>query len=74
MPTKDEMKSFALAIERIVANTNFNYIEAIIEHCRTTGLEVDVAASLINSNLKSKIEIDAMDLNLLKIKGARLPI
>ena len=74
MPTKDEMKSFALAIERIVANTNFNYIEAIIEHCRVTGLEVDVAASLINSNLKSKIENDAMDLNLLKIKGARLPI
>ena len=74
MPTKDEMKNFALNIERLVANTDFNYIEAIIEYCKQTGLEIEVAASLINSNLKSKIEIDAMDLNLLKVKGSRLPI
>jgi len=74
MPTKDEMKNFALNIERLVANTDFNYIEAIVEYCKQTGLEIEVAASLINSNLKSKIEIDAMDLNLLKVKGSRLPI
>lgn len=74
MPTKDEMKNFALNIERLVANTDYNYIEAIVEYCKQTGLEVEVAASLINSNLKSKIENNAMDLNLLKIKGSRLPI
>jgi len=74
MPTKDEMKSFALSIERLVANTDFNYIEAIVEYCKQTGLEIEVAATLINSNLKSKIENDAMDLNLLKVKGSRLPI
>ena len=74
MPTKDEMKNFALNIERLVANTDFNYIEAIVEYCKQTGLEIEVAATLINSNLKSKIENNAMDLNLLKIKGSRLPI
>lgn len=74
MPTKDEMKNFALNIERIVANTDYNYIEAIIEYCKQTGLEIEIAATLINSNLKSKIENNAMDLNLLKIKGSRLPI
>jgi hypothetical protein len=74
MPTKDEMKNFALNIERLVANTDYNYIEAIVEYCRETGLEIEVAATLINSNLKSKIENNAMDLNLLKIKGSRLPI
>jgi len=74
MPTKEEMKNFALNIERLVANTDFNYIEAIVEYCKQTGLEVEVAATLINSNLKSKIENDAMDLNLLKVKGSRLPI
>ena len=74
MPTKDEMKNFALNIERLVANTDYNYIEAIVEYCKQTGLEVEVAATLINSNLKSKIENNAMDLNLLKIKGSRLPI
>ena len=74
MPTKDEMKKFAMAIEQRVVNTRFNYLEAIVEHCTETGMEIEVAASLINSNLKSKLELNASDLNLLKIKRSRLPI
>ena len=74
MPTKDEMKKFAMAIESMVANTDYNYIEAIVEYCKKTGLEVEVAESLINQNLKSKIECDAMNNNMLKVKGSRLPI
>ena len=74
MPTRDEMAKFAKAIEALVATTDYNYIEAIVEHCRSTGLEIEVAASLINSNLKSKIEANAMDNNMLKEKGSRLPI
>lgn len=74
MPTKDEMAKFAKAIDGLVANTDFNYIEAIVEYCRQTGLEIEVAATLVNSNLKSKLTINAMDLNLLKEKGSRLPI
>jgi hypothetical protein len=74
MPTKDEMKKFAMAIEALVANTDYNYIEAIVEYCRETGLEVEVAASLVNSNLKAKLENDAMDNNMLKVKSSRLPI
>lgn len=74
MPTKDEMNKFARAIDGLVANTDYNYIEAIVEHCKKTGLEIEVAATLINANLKSKIEMDAMDHNLLKEKSARLPI
>jgi hypothetical protein len=74
MPTKDEMLKFAKAIESLVANTDYNYIEAIIEYCKNTGLEIEVAATLINTNLKSKIELDAMNNNMLKVKGSRLPI
>jgi hypothetical protein len=74
MPTKDEMKRFAYAIDSLVANTDYNYIEAIVEYCKRTGLEIEVAASLINSNLKKKIESDAMNLNMLKEKSAKLPI
>jgi len=51
MPTKDEMKKFSLAIEGMVSNTDYNYIEAIVEYCKTTGLEIEVAATLITSNL-----------------------
>jgi len=74
MPTKDEMVKFARAIDGLVANTDLNYIEAIVEYCKKTGLEIEVAASLVNSNLKSKLANDALDLNLLKEKGNRLPI
>jgi hypothetical protein len=74
MPTKDEMAKFAKSIETLVASTDYNYIEAILEYCKSTGLEIEVAATLINSNLKSKIEANAMDNNMLKEKGSRLPI
>ena len=74
MPTKEEMSKFAKAIDALVANTDFNYIEAIVEYCKQTGLEIEVAASLVNSNLKSKLENDAMDNNMLKEKGSRLPL
>ena len=57
-----------------MANTDYNYIEAIVEYCKQTGLEIEVAATLVNANLKSKLTADAMDLNLLKEKGSRLPI
>lgn len=73
MPTKDEMKAFAADIEKIVAETDYNYIEAIVEYCNETGMEIEVASSLVNNNLKSKIENVAQDLNLLP-KSARLPI
>jgi hypothetical protein len=74
MATKDEMAKFAKSIDSLVATTDFNYIEAIVEYCKNTGLEIEMAASLINANLKSKIENDAMDNNMLKEKSSRLPL
>jgi len=74
MPTKDEMAKFARAIDGLVANTDYNYIEAIVEYCKQTGLEIEVAATLVNANLKSKLEGDAMDNNMLKEKSSRLPL
>jgi hypothetical protein len=74
MPTREEMVKFAKAIDSLVARTDYNYIEAIVEYCKETGLEIEVAATLINQNLKAKIENDAMDNNMLKEKGSRLPI
>ena len=74
MPTRDEMAKFAKAIDALVARSRYNYIEAIVEHCRETGLEIEVAATFINANLKAKIENNAMDNNMLKEKGSRLPI
>jgi hypothetical protein len=72
MATKDEMLKFARAIEEMVATTDYNHIEAITEYCKQTGMEIELAATLVNSNLKSKLQSDAQDLNLLP-KSARLP-
>jgi hypothetical protein len=73
MPTKDEMMKFATEIESMVEKTDYNYIEAIVEYCKKTGMEIEVASSLVNSNLKAKLETNAQDLNLLP-KSNRLPI
>jgi hypothetical protein len=74
MPTKDEMAKFAKSIDALVSKTDYNYIEAIVEYCKQTGLEIEVAATLVNANLKSKLENDAMDNNMLKEKSSRLPL
>tara|TARA_R110000824_G_scaffold247627_2_gene436673 strand:- start:935 stop:1159 length:225 start_codon:yes stop_codon:yes gene_type:complete len=74
MATKDEMKKFAVSIEEKVSTTDYTYIEAIVEYCKETELEIEVAASLVNANLKSKIELQASELNLLKTKDSKLPI
>ena len=44
MPTRDEMKKFAKEIDSFIAKTDYTYYEAIIEYCKKTGLEVEVAA------------------------------
>ena len=41
MPTKDEMFKFQEEIEKLVTETNYNYMEAIIENCNMTGMEIE---------------------------------
>jgi hypothetical protein len=74
MPTKEEMLNFAKSIENLVAKYHYNYIDAVVQYCEETGLEIEVAASLINQNLKSKIQNDAVEINMIKEKGNKLPI
>lgn len=74
MATHEEMTDFAMAIEEIVRGTDYTYIEAIVEYCKETGLEIELAATLINPALKAKIQNDALERNMLKEKISRLPI
>jgi hypothetical protein len=48
-------------------------MDAICHHCKESGLEIEVAASMISSALKAKIREEAQELNLLK-KSSKLPI
>jgi predicted DsbA family dithiol-disulfide isomerase len=74
MPTKEECRVFSAIIEELVQNNkDITYIDAIVEHCKDTGFEVEMAATLLTASLKAKITEEAESLNLIK-KTNRLPI
>jgi hypothetical protein len=73
--TRDQMLSFSLVIEEIVYMKDISYMDAIIEYCEHNDVEIEVAASLISNNLKSKIQLEAEDLNFLpKSNTTKLPL
>jgi hypothetical protein len=73
MPTKDEIRDFSMMIKQLSIDKKIGLMDAICHHCKETGLEVEVAATLISSALKAEIKEEAQDLNLLK-KTSKLPI
>jgi hypothetical protein len=73
MPTRDEIKQFSVMIEEMALKQKVGLMDAICHHCKETGLEVEVAATLISSALKAKIKEEAQELNLIK-KSSKLPI
>lgn len=74
MPSKEEIKEFSMMIEELARTLRTTHLEAIIEHCNTTGFEIEVASTLVSPRLKSIIRDEASSLNLLKKEGAKLPI
>lgn len=73
MPTKTEINDFSEMISKLSCTLGGTHMDAIIHHCEQTGMEVDVASSLVSNALKAKIREEAQELNLLK-KSAKLPI
>jgi hypothetical protein len=73
MPTRDEIKKFSMLIEQLAAEKRLGLMDSICHHCKESGLEVEVAATLISSALKAKIKEEAQNLNLIK-KSSKLPI
>ena len=73
MPTKDEIRNFSLMIDELAVKLRCTRMDAILHHCKETGLEVEVASTLISTALKSRIKEEAQELNLIK-KTSRLPL
>jgi folate-dependent phosphoribosylglycinamide formyltransferase PurN len=73
VPTKTEINDFSEMISKLSYTLGGTHMDAIIHHCEQTGMEVDVASSLVSNALKAKIREEAQELNLLK-KSAKLPI
>lgn len=73
MPTKDEIKKFSLLIEELSLLMGCTRMDAILHHCEETGLEIEVASTLISNALKGRISEEAMAENMIK-QSSRLPI
>ena len=74
MPTKEEVRNFSLLIENMARTLRCSHMDAILEHCKETGFEIEVASTLISPKLKSMIRDEAMSMNMLKKEGASLPL
>jgi len=66
---------FALEIEKIVAEENMNYIDAICYYCEVNNLEIESITKLVSKPLKEKLKWDATQLNFMKkTSRAKLPL
>ena len=72
-PNSDEIQSFSLLIDTMASDLGCNRLDAILHHCEQTGLEVEVASTLISNALKARIREESERENLVK-KSSRLPI
>lgn len=70
-----DKNKFVSEIEELCRNKNIEYIDAVVMWCEKNNLEIETAAYWIkkDATIKSKIQAEAEDLNILK-RGARLPI
>ena len=68
-------QKFAMEIEKIVAEGDFNYIDAICYYCETNNIEVVSVSKLISKPLKERLKWDATRLNFMKpTSTAKLPL
>lgn len=77
MPTKEEVNNFSLMLREYSAHRGISLWEGLLHYCDTTGMESEVAASLLNKAVRADLTIEISDLNLLKKRGrkaGRLPL
>jgi hypothetical protein len=68
-------KEFSLIIERVVKEKRISYMDAVIWYCEENQIEVETTSRLISKSLKEKIQVEAMNANMLKVeKGGTLPV
>jgi hypothetical protein len=60
---------FALFIEDIVTQKRINHMDAVLMYCEKNFIDPEDISSMINKNLKQKIELNFIEANLLPKKG-----
>lgn len=68
-------EKFAADIEKMVLETDMNYIDAIVQYCEDNGIEVESVSKLMSKPLKDKVKYIATELNYLKkTSRGKLPL
>ena len=65
---------FALLIENTVRNKKVTHWEAVLMYWKDNDIDPSGMGKMINKSLKEKLEVNAMDLRLLKERMGRLPL
>jgi hypothetical protein len=73
MPTREEKNNFSTIVMTRAEKLNTDCMDAMITYCDEIGLEVEVAAGLVNDVLLSKLEQQAQSLGYIE-RSAKLPI
>ena len=72
-PNAEEVRKFSSLIDGLASELGCTRLDAILYHCDKTGLEVEVASTLVSNVLKSKIREESERENLVK-RSSKLPI
>jgi hypothetical protein len=56
---------FAMEVESRVNLFDMGYLEAIVDYCKSAGIEPDEVSKLVVGSLKEKLEAEAQNNNLL---------
>lgn len=68
-----KIRNIAEEIEKLKAKEpKLNYIECTVEVCLAHELDFDTLKKVLSKNIQEKIEIEAMELNLLTYKNNTL--
>lgn len=73
MPTYVEKNTFSEIILLRAEELNTDCLDAIVTYCEEIGLEMEVAAGLVNEVLKARLEDEAMELRYIERSG-KLPL
>jgi len=64
---------FSQHIERRAYHTNSTCMDILVDYCLSNDIEIESVNKLLSTSLKDKLEAEAQELNLLKVKSNKLP-
>lgn len=64
---------FSQHIERRAVHTKSTCMDILLDYCLTNDIEIESVNKLLSTSLKDKLQAEAQDLNLLKVKANKLP-